>query len=148
MGEQEKPRFPLVEITGGPHGKNTKVAIDGEEVRGITGLSFRVGVNDVAKLQLDQIVQLAVRYETADIEVPEPAYVASVYRREIVDSKLDPEGGIIQSVKIAEGHGATEGDALRAAADEIDPPEVPPSPFELLRRGLRRIAGGSAIVPW
>jgi hypothetical protein len=37
-----------MKLTGGPHGKNLKLEVDGEELRGVYHVDMAVDVNDVS----------------------------------------------------------------------------------------------------
>jgi hypothetical protein len=49
-----------VKLTGGPHGKDTKLEVDGEEVHGVHRVVLVADINDAIRITTYQIVTAAV----------------------------------------------------------------------------------------
>lgn len=112
-------RYPVVRITGGPHGKNTHITIDGEPMRGVYELELTAGAQDVIRLTTRQIVVVE-----ADLEVTNAMHVGSFGGSvRLKRVRIDESGGEFYSddVTIAEGSGAPSLPALlRSMADAIE----------------------------
>lgn len=55
--------FPKVRITGGPHGKNTRLEVDGERVPATTRVEIVADVGDVIRMKTFQLVEAVVEVE-------------------------------------------------------------------------------------
>lgn len=119
-------KFPTVRITGGPHGHDTKVEIDGVEQRGVFRLNFRADVSDAIRVEL---------WRFAKVEVEVEAEVEDIHR--VVVKVQD-------RVWQAIGDGTLPG-ALRALADVVEESEQSGSTSDTVGvpdRGLEEVSNG------
>jgi hypothetical protein len=113
---ERAPGWPLVEITGGPHGKNTQLKVDGKVIPKVHRVDLSLSVNDVVRLTTYQFVQAMVELETRGVE--DGGYIASIELREYMDlgeiTALDPN-----KTQIVEGRGLTRRQALLDAIEHL-----------------------------
>lgn len=96
-------KFPMVKITGGPHGRVVEMEIDGEKVARVHRVELVARVDDVVRVTTYQYAQVDVEVEASTKE----RYAASVYLR-------TSDGDQTAWKKSAVG----EGDTLREAIED------------------------------
>ena len=98
-----------IEITGGPHAKNMKIMVDGEEVIGLYHADVQLDVNDAVKVTLSHFMTAVIKV-TADVV---ENYKVAVYRVTIGDD------GTVDQEKLAEEAGNTISEALNHCASRL-----------------------------
>lgn len=110
------PNFPHVVLTGGPHGKNIDMKVDGKKVPKVYKVELEASVHDVVRLTTYQFVNVSIELETRGVE--DGGYIASVEFREYREL-----GEIVvldhEKTKIIEGRGKTRREALLAAIEQF-----------------------------
>ncbi len=71
-----------IEITGGPHAKNTKITVDGEEVPGIYHAEVILDVNDAVRVKMEHFMTAAVSVSGTI----EKSYKVAIYRARMIEA--------------------------------------------------------------
>lgn len=64
---QTGSNFPKVRVEGGPHGRNLKLTVDGEELKGVHRAELIFDVHDVVRIKTSQFVEAIVEIEEAKL---------------------------------------------------------------------------------
>ena len=113
--------FPKAEITGGPHGKNTVLTVDGQKVEKVHRVELTLDVRDVVRMTTFQFVDARVEIDTVpggDMQFLAQIIVPAFLQKEGVDG----EPIWIQSREpevFYEGRGRTQKEALLAAIEQM-----------------------------
>ena len=84
-------QWPVMKITSGPHGKDTKVEIDGKPVTHLTRVDIAIAVHDAVRVQLHQFATVEAELEVHPGSVTRPTKVAVLVKGEgvVAEAKAD-----------------------------------------------------------
>lgn len=104
--------LPKVLLTGGPHAKDTKLLVNGEEVPGVTRVEIVLDVNDVIRIKTYQIGEVVFEGEAL---VEDAGFHITV-------KMIEPPGEdyVRRWLDVAVGTGVTVPQALRDAANNME----------------------------
>lgn len=114
--------WPVIKITGGPHAKNTKITVNGDEIPKVTRVEVTLDVNDAVRVTTYHLASADIELEVAPGMI-ENGYIAKI--RQIGVQEVSIEGrepGFIPiQQELSEGKGKTLREALQAAIDALPP---------------------------
>ena len=104
-------------VTGGPHGKNMKLILDGEEVTNAYKFDLQTAVDDAVRMQIGYVV---IEMEDMELEGVVEHVVYLKRRSSVMDYERSPEGNLELAITAIEQRGESLPDALRKLADKIE----------------------------